>query len=602
MKRLGGAIHQSTHSGGDGSRGGERSGDGDRSGGEGVVCAGSFGLTSEVAGPLPEVHGHVEYKIVDDTEIQLSGYAFYGGGIPVPPGASETDATIIDMLISKQQIGLNQKCDKNVAVPLYQLTGGISTGTYTTVGNNKHVVTMSDYDLYNVKLSFVFPTLGLGSVNTFTYTISHALRPCNHPVPKAQITNVQQFGPAFTRNINIVDQVFSVATGPASTIYMSNGKIFIEDKVRGEKMNEMREIYTQAPVDAFWYALPSEYGTRPMWNNVLYDAIAERFVIVQIRWIDLADVFVYTASEILFAISTTANPTLADKDWCKFSFDRSTPTVIPIPPGQGITQALGPISLSSDVNAYYVGYNYFTAVQGSETDALKIVGIRKSEIVCGTPSLPTREVLNIVFPADDTTAVESTLLFPQMFPTCPLDYIYAIHHLDNRPLVVYRVSLDGVRKRTLPITLNQLGAGSAVYRNNRIWFAYEIATSSIIWYEINAKTLMILQNQIISDSSGIALRTPSLMIDRCLSMFLALGYVENGIWSSAYTFRKREDQVSTTRPISVIRRGSQALTVRGRNTLTPGTSINPSGKIIHSYGGYSERTGNWKSVVLEIKL
>ena len=529
--------------------------------------------TSEVAGPLLQVEGKVKHTIEGDI-ITLTGFAFYGGDAV----SSGEQNTILDMFISKRQIGLGGKL---------QLTAETSLGTYIVVGGDMYTVTMSDLDLRAVKLSFTLPSAGLRVVNTFTYSIQHKLfRPCQ--IVKGYDTGIEQFGPAFVHGINNVPQNCSIAVGPQSTLVMTNSTIQIRKKCG----DDVEEIYTQnSGGGAFWPPASNGYGSRPMFNHVVYDRFAGRFVIAQVRQLRLPDSFVFTASEVLFAVSKSSNPTLANEDWRKFSFAQSVPTDVPIPPDTESTN-IDYMVLSYDADSYYVGIVTETILNHEETDKNTVYRIGKERPLIAV------EVLTLISPSSDNTSPYSRLVFPQMLEE--VNHIYVLYHLDNSPLIVYRISVSGIKKRTLPVILAQLGNGTAVCRDGSLWFSYEVSGSGVVWYEVNIKTLRVIQSQYIINSVS-TLKVPSIMTDARGDMLLTMASVVNDIWSLVYTFRRGDDVTGTTRDISVIRQGSQRLEVPERlEQLAAWTSIN--GGTFHSHGAYSERTGNWKSTVFSLAM
>src|SRR5437868_4961428 len=115
---------------------------------------GNISFTSEVSGPVSQVHGKVRSKICNNT-IRLKGYAFYGGDAVQKIPTSSEDLVILKMFIRKDEIGLNKCVSNHVAIPIYCING-TSIGKYTiTFKKEEYIVTMSDYDLFSVVLNFL---------------------------------------------------------------------------------------------------------------------------------------------------------------------------------------------------------------------------------------------------------------------------------------------------------------------------------------------------------------------------------------------------------------------------------------------------------------
>ena len=534
-----------------------------------------FAVTSEVSGPPPQVHGHVKW-VIEGSILKLEGFAFYGGDAV----ASTSDTTTLTMTICKCEIGLCKKL---------RLVAGESTGTFTVHSGDSYTVRMSNYDLWSVKLAFELPTAGVGRVNTFTYKIQHGIELAGHPRITGHNTKIQQFAPAFLFSINRILPELSIAVGPRSTMLMSNGIVKIGKE----------ELPTQHPNGrAFWPAQSSGYASRPRLNRVMYDKFARRFVVLQLRELALPnpDFIIYTASELLFAVSRCSNPSLAEKDWCKFVFAAYVPTPIPVPPDT-LLKTTNAITLSYDTNYYYVGNTFFSIIDHVENDGVTVYAIKKDQIRCSEP-LPAEEVLSLPVPSDLYPGNYSYFTLVQMLDA--RDYVYAIFHIDGEPFTIYHISGDRIRKKILPVALSGLGKGTAVYRNRKIWFTYEVSQSSIIWFEIAAKTLEILQSQNITSLTS-KLRTPSIMVSKNESMFLTLSIAEENIWSLGYTFRLAQDVPGTTRDVSVASQGLQVVESPTRDDQFTSSSCMGvcDEETMYSFGGYTERKGNWKSTVIK---
>jgi len=557
-----------------------------------------IGKTSEISGPVAQVEGKVNYKIKEKI-LTLEGFAFYGGNTP----SSGNATTNLNMFINKAEIGLNskhclsdckdkgEKIDGNeIALPIYCLNEGVSTGTFTSTGaaGRTFIVTLFDYDLYKILLTFEFPSDLLDTVHTFTYSIQHGLHKCNHecsdredkPIINAYETGIQQFGSAFLRDQNLFNQYYSIAVGPSSTLIMTNSTIKLKQKKC--PYETFAKIFTQNPnKTSFWPPAMNVDAARPFYNSILYDKFAKKFVISQIRWLAPIGSNVYAGSEIFFAISKTSNPrNFSEKYWCKFVFDRRLPIL-------GNFDMTFIIQLASDLNAYYLTYFVSRSINNIDEDFIQVVGIKKDEIHCERPLIP-RDILRI----DDGDLLTLVRMLDKT------NYIYAILTTDNQPFVLYRISLNKVQSKIIPITANDLEFGSAVSKDLTIWVTYYTGTNTLVWYEFDVKKFRLVQSQEIIYTSG--LRSPTIMVDKHFNMFLGFQILApRTIVSIGYTYRKRDDPINTTRSIRVIKNGTE----NSETAPFPTSSIDPcNDSEIYTQAQYSFRTGNWKSLVFTFQL